>query len=91
MDLRQKIINDMVAEKVESEEIISLVMADSFHNINKATAFCSTIEVSGLGKFIFNKKKALKMLPNYKTKIPSTKSPEKLKALIETINYIESK
>jgi nucleoid DNA-binding protein len=91
MEAREKIVNKMVEEGIEGKEIINLVISDSFQQINKATREHKTVEVSGLGKFVYNQRKADRSILPLKITLERTTSPLKKSWIEGLINYIETK
>lgn len=48
-----------------SEEVISSVISHQFQSANEALSNNNSLEISGFGKFLFNEKKAQKMMEKY--------------------------
>ena len=91
MELREKIIKEMVGEEIESYDVIHTVIADAFKNINAATHRCSSVEISGLGTLLFSKKKGETMLREYEQRLPFLKDDYKIVHALEFIDYIKKR
>jgi len=81
----------MSEEGIESEEVIQEVISDAFKHLNMATARYSSLELSGLGTYLFATKKSQKMLPNYKEAIDKQTNNVKRKHLTDMVKYMEGK
>lgn len=62
LPIKDFLIRKMSVKLNISETIIDAIVSHQFKNANEALKSNNTIEFSGLGKFIFNEKKALKRL-----------------------------
>lgn len=91
MELRDKIIARMEEEGIASKELINIVISDAFAQANKATKTNKEVEISGLGKFVYNERKAEKSHKALSIALDRTSSPLKRKMIEELIKYIESK
>ena len=58
MSVKEFIIKRMALSLVTSEKIIDQVVQHQFDSANDALTSNDTLEISGFGKFLFNKKKA---------------------------------
>jgi hypothetical protein len=59
MSVKEWIIKKMSINMVISEKTIDAVVTNQFDSANDALNTNDTIEISGFGKFLFNKKRAL--------------------------------
>lgn len=55
----------MAVKMMVSEEIISSVVSHQFQSANEALSNNNSLEISGFGKFLFNEKKAHKLMEKY--------------------------
>ena len=58
LTLKERIIKRLSIDKVIPENVITQVISHQFNSANKALHNNNTVELSGFGKFIFNKRKA---------------------------------
>ena len=61
----KKIAVNKVTDKLISEKTMDLVISHQFESAIKAMSSHNTVEISGLGKFLFNFKRAQKELTKY--------------------------
>ena len=76
MNDKDKIIKRLVVDTGIPEQHIKCIIDDIFHAAMEAMKQNDTVELSGLGKMVFNKAKAIKKLQSLIEKIPLEASPE---------------
>ena len=92
MTLREWIVRKMSTKVVISERVINQVITHQFDGLHDALKTNNSVELSGFGKFLFNKKKAKKHVSKlekiklgYEKVIADESTPEK------KLNFIKSK
>lgn len=60
--LIKRIAVNRVTDKLISEKVIDAVITHEFSSAHKATNECNSIEISGFGKFMFNRARAIKRI-----------------------------
>jgi nucleoid DNA-binding protein len=65
MSVKDWLVKKMSIDLVIKESIINAVVTHQFNSANDAFKNNSSVELSGFGKFIFNKRKAEKKLQKY--------------------------
>ena len=68
LTMREYLVRTLAVKMMVSEKVIDAVVAHQFQEANTALLSNDTVEISGFGKFIFNKKKALKTMDVYYSK-----------------------
>ena len=63
--LVKRIAINKVCDRMISEKVIDSVISHQFESAIAATATNNSVEISGFGKFVFNKKRALKQMEKY--------------------------
>lgn len=96
MPLKDFLVKKLSQKLNVPERIIDVVITDQFTSAFRATSTHNSIELSGLGKFIFNQKKAHRQMASYETskttlnnlmaQNPSEKETKTLELKMETIN-----
>jgi len=64
MSVKEWLIKKLAIRIMISEKIINVVITDQFDQANDALNTNDQVEISGFGKYVFNKKKAIKRLAN---------------------------
>jgi len=67
--LIKKIAINKVCDKMISEKTIDAVISHQFDSASSATVDNNSIEISGFGKFLFNEKRAIKLMQKYTEQI----------------------
>jgi nucleoid DNA-binding protein len=62
LSMRDYLVRTLAVKMMVSEKVIDTVVAHQFSEANEALRHNDSIEISGFGKFFFNKKKAVKKL-----------------------------
>ena len=91
MNDKDKIIKRLVVDTGIPEQHIKYIIDDIFQATLEAMKSNYTVEISGLGKVIFNKKKAVKDLTQLIEKIPLEASIEKQQILLFKGNDLANK
>lgn len=65
LTMREYLARTLAVKMMMSEKVIDQVIAHQFQEANSALHWNDSVEISGFGKFIFNKKKAQKMMDVY--------------------------
>lgn len=68
LTMREYLARTLAVKMMVSEKVIDAVIAHQFQEANTALLSNDSVEISGFGKFIFNKKKALKTMDVYYSK-----------------------
>ncbi len=81
-----------------SPEIMDKVISHQFENLHKAVVIHNSVEISGFGKFLFNKNKALRRLDDletfqefYSQRLENPESEGMAKAHKKRLDYIENR
>jgi hypothetical protein len=78
-----------IAKKMElSEDVVDSVITHQFKNLLSESLKHKSLEISGLGKFLFRDSKAKKDLERIEGLLPTALKPEGLK---EMITYLKAK
>lgn len=91
MNDKDKIIKRLVVDTGIPEQHIKYIIDDIFQATLEAMKSNYTVEISGLGKMLFNTKKAIKDLTKLIDKIPLETSPEKQQTLLIIGNDLVNK
>jgi nucleoid DNA-binding protein len=67
MSVRAWIVNKMAVDLFVPEKVINAVVAHQFDSARTALHNNNSVEISGFGKFLFNKKRAANKLRGYYT------------------------
>ena len=62
LSIRDYLVRTLAVKMLVSEKVIDTVVAHQFSEANEALKHNDSIEISGFGKFFFNKKKAVKKM-----------------------------
>jgi nucleoid DNA-binding protein len=62
LSMRDYLVRTLAVKMMVSEKVIDTVVAHQFSEANEALRHNESIEISGFGKFFFNKKKAIKKM-----------------------------
>lgn len=62
LSMRDYLVRKLAVKLMVSEKVIDAVVVHQFSEANRALQTNDSIEISGFGKFLFNKKKAIKKL-----------------------------
>lgn len=62
LSIKDFLIRKMSIKKMLPEETIEAIINNQFQEANNAMKTCNSVEFSGFGKFLFNKKKSLTKL-----------------------------
>lgn len=65
MSVKDYLIRTLAVKLAVDEKMIDVVVSHQFQSANEAMDLNHSIEISGFGKFIFNKKKAQKKYDNF--------------------------
>lgn len=65
MSIKEYLIKKISIRMLVSEKVINVVITDQFDQANEALDTNDQVEISGFGKYIFNRKKAIKRLEAY--------------------------
>lgn len=65
MSIKEWIIKSISLKINQPEKIINIVITNEFDQANDALATNDQVEISGFGKYIFNRKKAIKRMASY--------------------------
>lgn len=68
MSLKEWLIKKLTLKIMQPEKIIGVVIEEQFNKANDALNLHDTIELSGFGKFTFNRKRAEKRMGMYLNK-----------------------
>lgn len=66
LSMRDYLVRKMAVKLMIPEKTIDAVIVHQFQSANTALATNDSVELSGFGKLLFNRKKAIKQLQNYK-------------------------
>jgi len=69
MSVRDFLIRTLAVKMMVSEKTIEKVVDHQFQSANQAMDLNDSVEISGFGKFFFNKKKAIKKIASLNAKI----------------------
>jgi nucleoid DNA-binding protein len=62
LSMRDYLVRTLAVKMMVNEKIVDTVIAHQFSEANEALRHNDSIEISGFGKFFFNKKKAIKKM-----------------------------
>jgi len=65
LTMREYLVRTLAPKILVSEKIIDIVIAYQFSEANAAMLTNDSIEISGFGKMLFNKKKAIKKMEKF--------------------------
>jgi len=68
MSVRDYLVRTLAVKLMVPEKTIDAIIVHQFNEANRAMAVTESIEISGFGKFFFNKKKAEKTMEKYLSK-----------------------
>lgn len=71
MSIKDYLIRTLAVKLRTSEKTIEQVVNHQFQSANEAMDLNDSLEISGFGKLLFNKKKAIKKLENWEAKMAS--------------------
>lgn len=71
MSIKDYLIRTLAVKLRTSEKTIEQVINHQFQSANEAMDLNDSLEISGFGKLLFNKKKAIKKLENWEAKMAS--------------------
>lgn len=65
MSVKEWLIKKLAIRILIPEKVINVVITDQFDQANDALNTNDQVEISGFGKYIFNRKKAIKRMEDY--------------------------
>lgn len=65
LSLKDYLIRKLAVKMMMGEEVIQAVISHEFQSANEALLNNNSVEISGFGKFVFNEKKAHKMMEKF--------------------------
>lgn len=84
LPMKEYLIRKMAVKLMVPEKTIDAVIVHQFQSANVALATNDSVEISGFGKWFFNKKKAMKMVEKYKKFVAAYKRQLEAPDLPET-------
>lgn len=67
LSVKDYIIRKMAVKMMISEKTLDLVISHQFSSANAAMKDNESLEISGFGKFLFNRKKAIKLMEKFES------------------------
>lgn len=67
LSVKDYIIRKMAVKLMMNEKVIEAVVNHQFQGANEALARHKSLEISGFGRFVFNEKKAIKMMAKFES------------------------
>lgn len=84
MTIKEWLIKKLSLKIMQPEKVINCVVTHQFDHANDALKIHDTIEISGFGKYIFNRKKAIKKMQTWM----DTKEQLEEKLAVSDLSYV---